>query len=173
MTALTTERLQLRQPQLSDADFLLQLLNDPAFLRYIGDRQVRTLAEAETYLQQRILASFQQYGFGLWLAERRYDGVAVGLCGLVVRDYLPSPDLGYALLSPYCGLGYGSELASAVLAYCRNSLQFPSICAIVTPDNQASKQLLQKVGMQWQGLIQPPNSEEWLDLYQLNLVAAG
>lgn len=170
---LTTERCLLRQPTLRDAAFLLQLLNDPGFLRFIGDRQVRTLAEAEMYLQQRILASFQQHGFGLWLAERRSDGQAVGLCGLVLRDYLPCPDLGYALLSPYCGLGYGTELASAVVAYCEQSLQLPSICAIVTPDNQASRQLLQKVGMRWQRQIQPPDTEEWLDLFQLNLAASG
>jgi RimJ/RimL family protein N-acetyltransferase len=170
---LTTLRLRLRQPTRRDAAFLLQLLNDPGFLRFIGDRQVRTLAEAETYLQQRILASFQQHGFGLWLAERRSDGQTVGLCGLVLRDYLPCPDLGYALLTPYCGLGYGTELASAVVAYSEQSLQLPSICAIVTPDNQASRQLLQKVGMQWQRQIQPPDTEEWLDLYQLNLTASG
>jgi len=170
---LITARLSLRQPELSDAAFLLQLLNDPGFLRFIGDRQVRTLAEAETYLQQRILASFETHGFGLWLAERCSDGQVVGLCGLVRRDYLPCPDLGYALLTPYCGLGYGTELALAVLAYCANNLQLPGICAIVTPDNQASKQLLQKVGMQWQRQIQPPDTEEWLDLYQLNLTASG
>lgn len=169
---LTTERFLLRQPEISDAAFLLQLLNDPGFLRFIGDRQVRTLAEAETYLQQRILASFQQHGFGLWLAERRSDGQVVGLCGLVLRDYLPCSDLGYALLTPYCGLGYGTELATAVVAYSGQSLQLAGICAIVTPENQASKQLLQKVGMRWLRQIQPPDTEEWLDLYQLNLTAA-
>jgi len=165
---LTTERLVLRQPELSDAAFLLQLLNDPGFLRFIGDRQVRTLAEAETYLQQRILASFRQHGFGLWLAEQRSDGAAVGLCGLVVRDYLPCPDLGYALLTTSCGKGYGTELATAVLQYCFEHTALTGLCAIVTADNQPSKRLLVNIGMTASGQVQDPTTAEWLDLFRIS-----
>lgn len=166
---LQTARLQLRQAQLEDAGFLLALLNEPDFLKNIGDRQVRDLAQSEAYLQQNLLGSYHLHGFGLWVVERFSDRQPLGLCGLVQRDYLQDPDLGYALFSQHSGQGYTSEAALAVVAYARNALGLRHLCSIVAPDNLASKRILVKVGMQPAGQKTVPGSEKLVDFYQLEL----
>jgi RimJ/RimL family protein N-acetyltransferase len=166
---LTTNRLRLRHARLTDAAAMLLLVNEPEFLQNIGDKQVRNLTQAEQYLQNGAIASYQQHGFGLYLVERLSDNATLGLCGLVQRDYLPQPDVGYALFKEYSGQGYVSEAALAVVAYARNSLNLQKLCAIVSPDNLASKRILAKVGMQAAGQIQLPDSATLVDFYRIDL----
>lgn len=166
---LCTHNLRLRQAQRQDAAFLLALLNEPDFMQNIGDRQVRSLAQAELYIQKNFQHSYQTYGFGLWVIERLSDNATLGLCGLVQRDYLPQPDLGYALMKAYSGQGYISEAAVAVVAYARDELNLQKLCAIVAPDNWASKRILTKVGMQAAGQIQLPDSAKNVDFYRMDL----
>ena len=166
---IQTARLQLRLATLKDAGFLLALLNEPDFLKNIGDRQVRDLAQSEAYLQQNLLASYRLHGFGLWVVERLVDQQPLGLCGLVQRDYLPAPDLGYALFSAHSGQRYTSEAALSVVAYARNELGLRRLCGIVAPDNLASKRILVKVGMQPDGQKAVPGSDKQVDFYQIEL----
>jgi len=162
---LTTERLALRELTEDDAGFMVELLNDGDFLRYIGDRGVRTEDEARAYLREGTIASYAERGFGMYRAERREDGAVVGICGLVRRDGLDSPDLGFALLPAYRGAGYAAEGAAAMLDYAHEALGLRRILAIATPDNEASIALLEGIGMTLEGQVCLPKSTEFLNLY--------
>lgn len=160
---LETDRIVLRRLALADAPFVVGLLNEPSFLRYIGDRGVRNDEQARAYLRDGPLASYEKNGYGLWLVVRRAEGAPLGLCGLLRRDGLDAPDVGFALKPAYWRQGYAFEAARAVLDYGRGRLGLPRIVAIVQPDNAASARLLVKLGMQDAGTIRL--GEEDLRLY--------
>lgn len=163
-----TPRLLLRRFDGIRADepgFMLQLLNEPSFLRHIGDRGVRTLEAARDYIAMGPLQSYQRHGFGMHMVELAATGQSVGVCGLVKRDFLPEPDLGYALLPAYCGNGYAAEAAGAVLADARESLRLHRILAITDPDNTASIALLLKLGFEFESMLQLTPGEKHLRLY--------
>jgi ribosomal-protein-alanine N-acetyltransferase len=141
-----SERLRLRAAQPADAAFMLKLLNQPSWIRGIGDRGVRTLDDAARYIEARMLAPLRALGFGMYVVELKAGGTAVGLCGLVKRDTLPHPDLGFALLDEHAGQGYAAEAASAVLRHAREALRLPRLLAITTPANERSGRLLLKQG---------------------------
>lgn len=166
---LTTPRLRLRHAELTDAPAMLLLLNEAAFLQNIGDKQVRDLPQAQQYLQHGPLASYQQFGFGLFLIERLTDNRTLGLCGLLQRDYLDCPDVGYAVFEQFSGQGYTSEAAIAVVQYARQQLGLQRLCGIVSPNNVASKRILAKTGMALVGQKQLPDPQKWVDYYQLDL----
>lgn len=147
MSVLETPRLTLRELTLADAPFILALLNEPSWLRYIGDRGVRTLADAENYLRNGPLASYAAHGFGLWLVVRKGDAVPVGLCGLLKRVTLADVDLGFAFREEFHGQGYGAESAAAVIELARSTLRLPRLVALVSPENTASLRLLEKLGL--------------------------
>ncbi|BDM64230.1 alanine acetyltransferase [Shewanella sp. NFH-SH190041] len=141
-----TERLVVRHFELKDAPFIIELLNQDAFIRYIADKQVRTLNDALRYLTQGPMLSYREQGFGLNLLLTQGSMTPIGMCGLLKRPELTCPDIGYALLSDYWGQGYGEEAARAVLAHGFSSLGLPAIQGVTLPENQRSNQLLQKLG---------------------------
>ena len=151
-TLIETSRLRIRHLTLSDAAFVFELVNTPNFVRYIGDKQVRTLQDAERYLTDGPLASYARNGFGLYLAVDRDTGTPMGFCGLVKRDSLDHPDLGYAFRPAYWGRGYAMEAARAVLGYARQTLGIGFLLAITTPDNASSMKLLQRLSFSEDGL---------------------
>lgn len=165
-TVLVTERLKLREMTEADAGFMVTLLNDPDFLRFIGDRGVRSEADARAYLRDGAISSYREHGFGMYLAERRSDGAETGVCGLVCRPGLPAPDLGFALLPPYRRAGLAAEGARAVLEFAGGELGLPRILAIATPDNAASIALLEALGMRFRGNVRLPGAETVLRLYE-------
>lgn len=144
---LQTDRLWLRQAGADDAPFILELLNAPGFVRGIGDRGVRTLDQARAYIEERMVASYREHGFGMWVVTPRDAQAPVGLAGLVKRDVLPHVDVGYAFLERAWGNGYALEAAAAVLDLARESLGIDPVAAIVNPDNLASRRLLEKLGL--------------------------
>ena len=152
---------------LEDAAFLLRLLNEPSWLENIGDRGVRTLADAEGYIRNNIWASYQAHGFGLYAVQLRSNPSPLGLCGLIKRDFLPAPDLGFALLPEYCGHGYATEAARAVQSHARVELEIERLYAIVKPGNQRSVKLLEQLGFRRAGPGQIPQGDE-VELFQLN-----
>lgn len=164
-----TPRLTLRELQRTDAAFALRLYNEPSFLQHIGDKGVRTLADAETNLQQGAIASYAEHGYGMWLVENQ-QGEAIGLCGLIKRDFLTETDLGYAYLPEYFGQGYAYEAASAVLAYAAKHTALTTVVAIVSPANLASKALLKKLGFTQHGQVLVPDKNEKVDFYRLQLL---
>ncbi len=147
MNVAKTERLVLREINSAiDAEFIFALLNSPKFIKYIGDRKVRSVKEASAFIDEKYRQSYIDNGFGLYSVERRSDKIAVGICGLVKRDSLPGPDIGFAFLPEYERMGYGFESASAVLDHARDALGLHEVLAITTQDNVASGMLLEKLG---------------------------
>ncbi len=152
MIVLETSRLILRHLKIADADFILSLLNTKGFLDNVGDRGVRDVLQAETYLLDGPLASYAQNGFGLYLVELKESGQSIGLSGLVKRPRFDSPDLGYAFLPEYWGKGYAIESAQAVLLHCQ-TLGLKQVLGIVSLDNEASISVLEKLGMSYKETI--------------------
>ena len=153
---LETERLRLRRMSEAHAGFLLELLNEPAFIENVADRGVRTLAQAKEFIAERILASYQKYGFGFYVVELKEGRIPAGICGLVKRETLDDVDIGYALLARHCGKGYAYEAAAALLDYGRTTLKLPKIVAVTTPGNQSSIKLLEKLGLKFEKVIHLP-----------------
>lgn len=162
MWKLETERVRLREFQDRDAAFLLALLNDPAWLRFIGDRGVRDLEGARRYLDEKLAASYRHNGFGLWLAESLEDGRPLGMCGLVRRETLPHVDLGFAFMPESRGKGLAREAALATREHAVRRLGMKRLLAITSPLNVDSIRLLERVGfayereMAWGGDAQDP-----------------
>jgi len=155
MTIFETERLVVRRLSSDDAEFILELLNQPSFLRYIGDKGVRTTEDAVRYIQTGPVASYERFGFGLYLVELKETGVPIGMCGLLKRDTLPDVDVGFAFLPDYWSQGYAFEATSGVMHYGREVLGLQRIVAITSLDNDASIRLLEKIGLKFEGLITP------------------
>jgi [ribosomal protein S5]-alanine N-acetyltransferase len=166
---LETERLQLREFTLADAPYMLRQLNEPSFIENIADRGVRTLPQAETYLQNGAMASYQNSGFGFWAVIEKSSQQIIGMCGLVKRDNLPYPDLGYSFLPEYFGHGFAFEATQACLVAAKNPFQLQKLLAIVNVENTASRKLLEKLGLQFQRMIALYDNEPELCLYALSL----
>ena len=150
---------------LQDAEFILRLLNEPGFLEFIGDKGVRTLENAREYLSKGPLESYRRYGFGLYLVSLRADRTPVGICGLVKRDTLVDPDVGFAFLEEHWSKGYASEAAAAVLAYGRNTLGIERIVAITAIDNRGSMAVLEKIGLTLERRVRLVDDGKELNLF--------
>lgn len=144
---IRTARLALREVDEGDAGFVVELLNQPDFLRYIGDRGVRDLEQARGYLRSGPIASYARHGHGLYAVQKQVGGALVGMCGLLRREELPAPDLGVAFLPAHYGQGYAGEAAGAVLAHARQALGIDRVLAIVAPDNTRCIALLRRLGL--------------------------
>jgi len=151
---------------LEDAAFFLRLLNEPSWLENIGDRGVRTVADAEGYIRNNIWAAYQAHGFGLYAVLLKPSPLPIGLCGLLKRDFLSSPDLGFALLPEYCGHGYAAEAVRAVLSHAQAELEIERVYAIVKPGNLRSVRLLGQFGFRRAGPCQIPQGDA-VELFQL------
>lgn len=151
-----TERLTVRRIELDDAPFMLAMLNDPGFLGNIGDRGVRTLDEAVAYIHGRVFASYEAHGFGMFRVALKGSDEPVGMVGLVRRDGLDGPDLGFAFLEGHTGKGYGQEASEALIAWARRELNIGPLLAITAPHNVASAALLLKLGFREEGRVTLP-----------------
>ena len=150
---LETERLQLRLLSVDDAEFILRLLNEPSFIQNIGDRGVRTVDDARAYILKGPIASYEKFGFGLWVVETRFESTPIGICGLLKRDVLADVDIGYALLPEFWSQGYALESASAVITYASERLGLKRVVAVVNADNQISIRLLEKMGFKYERMV--------------------
>ena len=150
MPLLETERLILRELTFDDAPFILTLLNDPSFLRYINDKNVRNLVDARQYMLNGPMASYARHGFGLYLVALKDSAVPIGLCGLLKREELPDADIGFAFLPEFWGKGFALESAIAVMNDARQRLGLKRVLAIVMPENAASIKFLEKLGMKFE-----------------------
>ena len=167
---IRTARLRLRELTLDDAPFVLQLLNDPSFLRYIGDRGVRDLADARRYIGRGMLDSYARHGFGLWLVEMpAEEDRPIGLCGLVSRENLPAPDIGFAFLPAWWSQGYAHEAATAVMAHARHVLGLRQVLAIAAPQNASSLRLLARLGFAYARDVLMPGDSEPVSLFVQDL----
>ncbi|MES2756113.1 MAG: GNAT family N-acetyltransferase [Pseudomonadota bacterium] len=152
MHILDTERLRLRTLELDDAEVYLKVVNEPAFIEFIGDRGIRTLEAARQAIVDGPVAMQQSLGHSLYLVERKDDGVAIGMCGLIKRETLPEVDIGYAYLPRYGGKGYATEAAAGVLAYA-GGIGIRRLLAITSPGNAASNAVLKRIGMRFDEVV--------------------
>ena len=169
MKVLETDRLVLRWLSTDDAEFILELLNQPSFLRFIGDKGVRTLENARGYILNGPVDMYNRLGFGLYLTELKEGGVPVGICGLIKRDALEDVDIGFAFLPKFWAEGYAYESTSAVMAYGKDVLGLKRIVAITSPDNHASARLLEKLGLRFERMIRLAEDANEVRLFAVDL----
>ena len=162
---LETERLILREFNPDDAPFIVNLLNSPGWLQFIGDRNVKTEVAAKKYLLNGPMKSYEKNEYGLYLVEIKQGHIPVGMCGIINRDGLPTPDIGFAFLPEYNGLGYAYEIAKGTMKYATDHLKLPVISAITVAGNSRSVRLLEKIGLRFNKVIVLPGTEEELLLY--------
>lgn len=165
MKTIESERLFLRPLTLEDGEFILKLLNTEGFIKYIGDRNVRTIEQAKDYLLNGPLKSYETNGFGLNLVELKTDQTPVGMCGLLRRDYLDHPDIGFAFLPAFIGKGYAYEIVKEVIHHGLHVLRMEKILAIVLPENSSSVKLLERLGFNYEKNFISPDTNEELCLY--------
>jgi RimJ/RimL family protein N-acetyltransferase len=164
-----TERLILRPMTEADAEFILELLNDPSFIKNIGDRKVRTLEGAKTYITDGPVASYARNGFGLYLVELKTTGESLGMCGLIRRNTLQDVDIGYAFLPRYWSKGYAFEAAQAMKDYARDGIGLKRMVAVVDPENLPSIHLLEKLGMKYERMVRLAADDIDLKLFAMDL----
>ena len=169
MTVLETERLLLRQFSTEDADFILELLNEPSFIRNIGDRGIRTIDGAISYILNGPVASYAKNGFGLYLVKLKETDESIGMCGLIKRDTLEDVDIGYAFLPRFWSKGYGVESAQAVKEYAKNVIRLNRIVAITDPENEGSIRVLQKIGLQFERMVRLSEDDIELKLFAADI----
>lgn len=169
MLVIETERLGLRWLTDTDDEFILDLLNQPSWLKYIGDRGVRNIEDARAYIHNGPLAMISQYGFGLFLVELKASRISIGLCGLLKREALDDVDIGFAFHPDYQGSGYAREAANACLDYARDHIGLERLVAITMPTNNDSIKLLDSLGMQYERNLSLDDSGALLQLFAKNL----
>ena len=165
---LETQRLTINELNPGDAAFVLELLNDSAFIQHIGDRNVRTLEQALAYLGEKVIPSYKRYGFGMYAVRLKQGDATVGMCGLVKRESLVDIDIGYGFLAAARGQGYALESALAIKLWAVETLGMERLVAIVSPDNQPSVTLLEKLGMSFESMIRLVEGDEDICLYAWN-----
>jgi ribosomal-protein-alanine N-acetyltransferase len=150
MRVIETRRLTLRQLSLDDAEFILELVNEPAFIKNIGDKRVRNMADARQYILNGPLDSYQRFGFGLYLVELKESRLPVGICGLLKREVLDDVDIGYAFLERFWSKGYAFESTKAVMDYAKSIIGLHRVVALISPGNERSIKVLEKLGFQFE-----------------------
>ena len=165
MVILETDRLILRQFTTDDAEFILELVNEPSFIQNIGDRGIRTLEDARSYILRVAVASYEKNGFGLYLVRLKESGQAIGMCGLIKRDGLEDVDIGYAFLPKFWSKGYALEAALAVRDYGRDVIGLKRLVAITDPENQGSIRLLEKIGLKYEKMVRLSEDDIELKLF--------
>jgi len=164
-----TQRLLLRRLTLDDADLMLAIWNDPAFVEHVGDRGIHTIEQARQALGETVLTLYETCDYGPYCMVRKDDAQRIGICGLFRRKMLPHPDIGFAVLPMYRRAGFVLEAARAVVLHARQDLGIKTLTAIVSPLNKASVSLLEKLGLNFQRSITMPGETEEISLYSINL----
>jgi ribosomal-protein-alanine N-acetyltransferase len=169
MIVCETERLIVRHFSLNDARFIVRLLNDPSFIENIADKGVRTIADSKRYLDEGPTASYQQFGFGLNLVELKESKVPIGMCGILKRDSLDDPDIGFAFLPEFHTNGYALESSIGVMKNGQTTHNLKRLVAVVNPGNEPSIRLLEKLGFRYERMISLDEDEPEIRLYGVGL----
>jgi RimJ/RimL family protein N-acetyltransferase len=166
---LETDRLILRLLSSEDAEFILRLLNEPSWLRFIGDKGIRTIEAARDYILKGPVEMYSRLGFGLYLVELKEEGVPIGICGLIKREALEDVDIGFAFLPAFWGKGYAYESASAVMEYGKRTFGLTRLAAVTSPDNYVSAGLLEKLGFNFERMIKLSDDSEEVRLFTIDV----
>lgn len=152
-SVLETDRLNLRQANADDHEFIFRLLNEPSWLRFIGDRNIKTQEDARRYISEVLVPTYTRFGFGLYIVELKRTGRPIGLCGLIKRDDLEDVDIGFAFLRQYWHQGYAMESARAVIWHASQTFALTRIVAITSPENASSIKLLDRLGFIYERMV--------------------
>jgi len=163
---LETKRLIISEISVEDAPFFYDLVNDPVWIQFIGERDVKTITDAENYLRNKVIPSYKKNGFGFYLVSTKIKNQAIGISGLIDRDGLEHVDIGYAFLPKFRGLGYAFEATSAILTFAKNDLHIDPVVAITNLDNLKSCQLLERLGLKFDKIIQLADDPKKCRLYR-------
>lgn len=166
---IETERLRLRPVTVDDTELMLAVWNDPAFIRNVADRGIRTVEQAQEAIKSGAQKLFEDYGYGPYCMSLKTDGTMVGICGLFKRENLDDPDIGFGVLPDYCGKGYAGEAAAAVVNFAHDELGIAVLTAIVSPTNAPSIGLIKKLGLTFDQMITMPGDEDAICLYSMAL----
>ena len=169
MIVLKTERLILRQFSSNDVQFILDILNEPSFIQNIGDRGVRTLEDARSYILRVPVASYERHGFGLYQVILKETGESIGMCGLIKREELEDVDIGYAFLPKYWSKGYAVESALKVKEHARDVIGLKRLVAITDPENQGSIRVLEKLGLKFEKMVRLSEDDIELKLFAADI----
>lgn len=167
ITKLETDRLILKPVSLDDADFVLAVHNTPKFIQFIGDRNLRTLEDAENYIKNRFFPHYEKHGFGNCLIVEKSSGKKVGAVGVFVRDGLDVPDIGFSFLPEFEGKGYGFEASLKLMKTVFQDFGLNKISAITTNENIASQKLIEKLGLKFIKMTKLPDDEVELRYYEI------
>lgn len=159
MKILETERMLLANASFDDSRFFRELMNSPNWIEFIGDRGIRNDQDAAKYIEDSLITSYAENGFGLYKMCLKDSGRPIGICGFIKRTYLDNPDIGFAILPQYEGKGYAYEAAMATMAFGKSQLKLKKILAVTTEKNRKSRKLLSKIGLIEIGKIKPDNGE--------------
>jgi ribosomal-protein-alanine N-acetyltransferase len=162
---MVTERLRLRPVAVDDTELMLAVWNDPAFMRNVTDRGIRTEEQAREAIESGAQKLFEDYGYGPYCMSLKSNGQMIGICGLFKREILEDPDIGFGVLPDYCGNGYAGEAAIAVVEYARQDLGISNLTAIVSPTNVTSIGLIEKLGLTFERMITMPGDNDAVCLY--------
>ncbi len=162
---LETERLTLREVTTHDAEFVLELLNEPSYIRFVADRGLRTRDDAARYIEEKFLPSYVEHGFGFYVVELKSTGEPIGICGLAKREAMQDVDVGYSFVERSWRHGYAIEAASGVMEYARRVLGLRRVVGITAPDNASSIRVLEKIGLRFEKMIHLPGFEPERSLY--------
>ena len=165
MTVLTTSRLEIVEITIEDTPFIFELLNTPSWIKYIGDRGIKTQEDSKNYIVNRFIPAYSTEWFGFRLVRLKESKTPIGICGLVKRDALEHIDIGFAFMPEYGGKGFGFESASAVMEHAKNTLNIKTIAGITNKDNKSSIALLEKLGLRFQKMILLPNETQEIMLF--------
>ena len=162
---IETDRLTLTEFTKKDASFFYELVNEPAWKKYIGDRNVNSIEDAEIYLSEKIIPSYKQHGFGFYVVRLKNSNILIGMCGLIKRDWMNYVEIGYAFLAKYRGKGYAIEASISTKEFAKNKLSIPKIAAITDVENEKSGKLLNRLGLEFSELISYPGENKKCRLY--------
>jgi RimJ/RimL family protein N-acetyltransferase len=169
MKITETDRLTIRHLTFDDAEFIFSLVNQPPFLQFIGDKGVRNLDDARNYIRNVPMSSYEKYGFGSFCVTLTESGTPIGMSGLIKRDALDRPDIGFAILPQYWRQGYAYEAANAIVEYAKNVHHLDRISGIVNPENEASIGLLTRLGFRFERMVLIGNETKEIQLFQKDL----
>ena len=166
---IETERLRLKPVTVDDAALMLAVWNDPAFIRHVTDRGIRTLEQSREAIREGAQKLFEDFGYGPYCMSLKSDGSMIGICGLFKRDNLEDPDIGFSVLPDFCARGFAGEAAQAVVAYARDTLRISTLTAIVSPNNAPSIGLIEKLGLTFERMVIMPGDDDAICLYSMAL----
>lgn len=167
MTVLQTERLLISRLSYDDREFIFELVNEPSFKKYIGDKDVNSLEDADRYLREGPIGHYEKFGFGLFLVSLKGTETPIGICGLINREDFDDPDIGFAFLKRHREQGYANESSRAVLAHGFEMLELHRVIAMVDPDNKASVRLLEKHGFVYERDVRMPEDDHDISLFAI------